>query len=594
MRRPCMWLGIVVLVCISWGSGAYAAEEISVFDFPGNKRVTELRFDKGIQIGSPAVEGDLIIWSEQIGNYNYPCYFRIGENVSYRLSTSTKNGEPVQVSNGVIVYRTNNGLGLTNLSREEQFGLGPGENLEITGQNVQDIYQINNGKVVYQVGGTSVSTIFYLLTDNSLQPKQLFKGYANSLRLSEHEGQTLMLWSKENKLYYCNLDEIDVEGNHFMNELKDSQCKNSNISTYGNEVVYFGNDNQLYRQKIAVNSTPELVPVEAQYGAICLINQQIYFLDKSNNICLYDFNNGQIKQIENLLPALSIASNGNDMVCKSKDYKVCWYAGVSDLAIEKTLDKVKAGEEFGLEALATYNNGYQEDITLLGKWSSDNEGVITVENGICQALAPGEARIMVEYEGQSVCVDILVKEVLGLQLTPGKTKLDQGEEIWFSAYLLYSDGEMIEITDQVTWSSVINEIIKGLYKAHHAGTDTITISYEAWTASINITVKALDENLPEEPGPVPEPEPNPGPDPEPIPTPNPGSKPGSSKAPKAEIKENEKSEDIPVWTMKFLQNNQLKMKRGWQERGILYSTLMMPYQLWPIMDLFWDRMPARV
>lgn len=477
--------------------------------FDTSNRITELKYSTGASAGKPNIDGDLIIWTEQVGLKNYPCYLDISQGNKYILDNATNNGEWIEASDGVLVYRSYGDyyLTVTNISGEVKLGIEPGESTVIPDLSVTGFYQVSEEGVVFLVR-RGKDKDFYYFFDKDLPLKHLFTNQAQNLHLSNHNGRILILWFFEEDLFYCYLDKLDD-----INKLKtNNKVRSDYICTYGNQVVYFDNNRDLYIQEIATNSEPRKVPVDAHYMYLHLVNDRIYYLDKEKHICFYDLNTLENKSILKLNDfPLSLASNGSDIVWKDYNYKLYWYAGLVDMKLDGAIDVVEKGSNFQLNAIALYSNNQEEDISKYAKWYSSNNEVITVENGLCQAITAGASIITVEYEGMSLSTPIVVREVLGLEIISAKSELEVGDIEQFEVYLVYSDDSRVDVTNEVIWLSELNEIVDGLYRADNCGIDKIRVFYAGLEASFIIRINDLDYNEPEDPKPIPEPEPEPEP-----------------------------------------------------------------------------------
>lgn len=318
-------------------------------------------------------------------------------------------------------------------------------------------------------------------------PILLFENnFQNHLCLSNYQGRNLLVWYGENKLNYCDLNNPD---NIKTINTADDFCSDY-ICTYGNQVVYFDNKSNLYIQEIAADSEPGIVPVNAAIAPVCLIKDRIYYLDQDINICFYDLNtleNYCVVKLDRF--PVTLASNGSDIVWRNhNNTKSYWCADVSDLRIEGAVDVVEKGDVFQLNAVALYTNKEQEDISEKAKWYSSNSEVISVEGGLCRALSSGTAVITVDYQGKKLSVPVVVKEVIGMEIIPHKSDLQLGDREQFKAFLVYSDGSRVDVTDQALWLSQLNEIENGIYRADKPGDDVIKVYYGGFNSSLTIVV----------------------------------------------------------------------------------------------------------
>ena len=140
----------------------------------------------------------------------------------------------------------------------------------------------------------------------------------------------------------------------------------------------------------------------------------------------------------------------------------------------------------GLVLTATYSDGTTKEIT---------EGFTVT--GFDSATA-GEKTVTVTYEGFTATFKVTVKTptITGITIKtqPGKTEYWVGEELDATGLTLtatYSDGSTKEITEGFTVSG---------FDSATAGEQTVTITYENFTATFTVTVKeqpVIDENAPQ-------------------------------------------------------------------------------------------------
>ena len=423
VRKVGVFLCVIFIILMCYAGMAGASESsIPVIGDAGviediNGRITKLKCSSEKSLGYPVIDGDFIVWSEQIGTAINPCYYKISDNKVYVLDGhNTNNGEKLQLSQGVLIYSTYSTkyLTLVNLSDEVRFGLEPGESREFTDQGVSAFYRLNEDYIVFLVT-TKSDKECYVISHNEPTPMMLFNADVNDIRISKYEGQNIILWrDKIGHLHCYNLNDNTTV------QLNDDKCKATYFSIYGDEVVYFTTDknSKLFHQKVSGAKTE--LDIGAQPNAICLAANYLYYV-QDNKICRYDMNTGQSKEIIMLhgFPQ-NISSNGNDIVFKvgNRSY---WYAGIKNVqvTIVDNCNTVKVGEKINLQAVATFSNGGSAEVTSGATWNSSDEGVVTWdETGLYEALSPGIARITVEYEGVSDFIDIEVIEESKIVINP--------------------------------------------------------------------------------------------------------------------------------------------------------------------------------
>lgn len=127
---------------------------------------------------------------------------------------------------------------------------------------------------------------------------------------------------------------------------------------------------------------------------------------------------------------------------------------VSGLRIEPDNPEFNTGETRAICAFATYNDGKEEDITLLGNWTSSNESVLTVSFGEIRAVSVGSATINFNYRGKyNARVTALVKNpaLRSISVSPVFLEMPFGSKRKLRATGYYSDNSRFDITSLVNW-----------------------------------------------------------------------------------------------------------------------------------------------
>ena len=85
---------------------------------------------------------------------------------------------------------------------------------------------------------------------------------------------------------------------------------------------------------------------------------------------------------------------------------------VQSLMVSPTLT-LQEGTIKNLNVSANYSNGSAIDVTSYATWKSNKTRIVTVNNGLVEALAPGTATITVSYAGnsQTIAVTVTNKDV---------------------------------------------------------------------------------------------------------------------------------------------------------------------------------------
>ena len=124
----------------------------------------------------------------------------------------------------------------------------------------------------------------------------------------------------------------------------------------------------------------------------------------------------------------------------------------------KSIELNTAGETFQLKfAALDKKNEPVPDAVLT--WTSSNEDVVTVENGVLTAVGSGEATIAVTSEGGEKAVSQCKVSILGsIKVEPDEVELTVGEKLELDSKVLNEKGGLFE--DQVVgWASSDNSIV---------------------------------------------------------------------------------------------------------------------------------------
>ena len=120
-----------------------------------------------------------------------------------------------------------------------------------------------------------------------------------------------------------------------------------------------------------------------------------------------------------------------------------------------------------LRAIAVYSDGSKLNVSAKTDWTTldSNVGVIG-SSGIAQLNGVGRARFEGVFEGRHVPVNIQVTGATLESLTlssADSAELTRGDTRQFSARARFSDGSVIDVTDQASWS------VEGTVKLQRAG-----------------------------------------------------------------------------------------------------------------------------
>lgn len=179
-------------------------------------------------------------------------------------------------------------------------------------------------------------------------------------------------------------------------------------------------------------------------------------------------------------------NNGETATCTVRVSKV----GVTGITLNAVSGSLKKGASVTLKATVAPENATNQDIT----WSTSNDKVATVENGVVKAIGKGSAVITVTSADNTAVtatyrVTVTVPSASVSIKRPSSTALNKGKSLTLKATMKPSD-----TTDKMTWRTSNSKIAivsqSGKVTAVNKGTATITVTTTSGKkATIKITVK---------------------------------------------------------------------------------------------------------
>ncbi len=204
---------------------------------------------------------------------------------------------------------------------------------------------------------------------------------------------------------------------------------------------------------------------------------------------------------------LSATSNGSvqvsanlGAVTENKSISIS-NATLSSLEISPAFANLALGSQLQLSATGVYSDASSRDLTAFVNWSSTDDSIVSIDaTGLLSAHATGSVLVQANYSGQTSSSSIQVQGISlsSIDLSSNPASLSQGFHSQFKAMGTYSDGSIIDISQQVIWSS--NQLSmaevsnapgsKGRVSALGLGSLNITASLGAVSASHALTVSS--------------------------------------------------------------------------------------------------------
>lgn len=164
-----------------------------------------------------------------------------------------------------------------------------------------------------------------------------------------------------------------------------------------------------------------------------------------------------------------------------------------DPAAEQEL--LVGSEDTAIQAIATLENGTQENVSQEAEWKSSNTNVVTVKEGKLTPLAVGKATISANYLGVSAQTTVIVRspyEVLLLSPAQDWTLFVNEEPVQVNAFVMNSLDDRKDVTLDAVWTSsntLAVTVQDGRIAPKVAGTATIKVTYRGLSKEFKVTVQ---------------------------------------------------------------------------------------------------------
>lgn len=173
-------------------------------------------------------------------------------------------------------------------------------------------------------------------------------------------------------------------------------------------------------------------------------------------------------------------------------------AVLAELQIKPAFLELPKGVFYDYRLVAIYSNGMQQIIApQLIEWSVSDDSIAEFQSGRLYTRLAGEARIVAKYEGFEVSSGLEVKEAapLTLMINNSHINLIPGSEYQLKANVSYDNGSVVDVTNQVQWTSDspsifdFDRVDKGKGTARSTGDTILKAQF-----TDPITNKKLDSN----------------------------------------------------------------------------------------------------
>ncbi len=175
-------------------------------------------------------------------------------------------------------------------------------------------------------------------------------------------------------------------------------------------------------------------------------------------------------------------------------------AALSSIQVTPQKTSVPNTIQVQFKAAGTFANGDTQDLTTAVTWTSSSSSIATISNtagsiGVATAVQPGSANISAVFKGQVGTASFTVTNatLTSIAVTPANAAISVGSPQAFTAKGTFSDGSVITITNQASWSSsnpsVATINANGSASGIAGGTSTISATLNGVSGTAILTVQ---------------------------------------------------------------------------------------------------------
>jgi uncharacterized protein YjdB len=135
-------------------------------------------------------------------------------------------------------------------------------------------------------------------------------------------------------------------------------------------------------------------------------------------------------------------------------------ASITSILVTPQAAPISLGLQQQYDALATFNDGTQQDVTNVVTWSSSDTTKVTITtSGLATAVGVTTTPVTITAKAQngvtgSTTVTVNAANLVSIAIKPANvTKLAQGTSQQYSAIGTFNNGSTLDITNQVNWQS---------------------------------------------------------------------------------------------------------------------------------------------
>ena len=168
------------------------------------------------------------------------------------------------------------------------------------------------------------------------------------------------------------------------------------------------------------------------------------------------------------------------------------------IAVTPTTAQVPVAVSTPFTAVGTFSDQSTQNLTSYATWAANPSSVATVnQSGMATGSTPGLATITAVFGGvvsnnAAVTVSNATLSNPNLVVSPSSPNVAVGSQVPFRAVGTFSDGSVIDLTSQVTWTSSNPAVATfgnaGVCNTAAVGTSVITATFDGATGTANLTV----------------------------------------------------------------------------------------------------------
>jgi len=178
-----------------------------------------------------------------------------------------------------------------------------------------------------------------------------------------------------------------------------------------------------------------------------------------------------------------------------------------EIELEPTSLDLKVFELGMIEATGIFSDGTEREITQQAFWTSSNPLQVEALNtpgdqGTVVALNPGSVMVTATLAGVSASIPVTVSDatLTGITIEPANTTINTNTTQQYTAFGIFSDGSMADITRIVSWSTTDSDLarifnsegVRGQLVALARGETTVRARFEDMIAETQLTIEGAD------------------------------------------------------------------------------------------------------